>query len=167
MMASRTLSPDFCLGKVAVGAADECWPYIGRDFVKSGNGACTYGRIKVNGKRVRAHRLAWEQSFGPVPSGMYVCHHCDNPLCCNPAHLFIGDAVANNHDKMAKGRARSALGEKQGNSKLSDAAAIEVARRARAGEPHKVLAAEYGISMPLVSVLKHGKSRGWLVGVPQ
>ena len=77
------------------GGPDACWPWQGARLPRG------YGKMTGAGY---AHRIAWELENGPVPAGMYVCHHCDNPPCCNPAHLFTGDAAANNADMDAKGR---------------------------------------------------------------
>jgi hypothetical protein len=53
---------------------------------------------------VRAHKIAWILTYGPVPKGLCVLHHCDNPPCCNPEHLFLGTHADNTADMMAKGR---------------------------------------------------------------
>lgn len=71
-----------------------------------------YGQIGVDGKRFKAHRLAWELANGPIPTGLSVLHHCDNPPCCQtdptegyPAgHLFVGTSADNTADMIAKGR---------------------------------------------------------------
>lgn len=68
----------------------ECWNWTG---ATKGKG---YGSFWLGGKPVRAHRVAWEFTHGPVPSGLFVLHRCNNRLCCNPGHLYLGD----NEDNM-------------------------------------------------------------------
>lgn len=64
-----------------------------------------YGIVSICGQRFRVARLSWEIAHGsPVPPGMLVCHHCDNPPCFSPAHLFLGDHSANAKDAFRKGR---------------------------------------------------------------
>jgi hypothetical protein len=63
-----------------------------------------YGVITVGGKAEGAHRAAWTAFNGDIPAGMFVCHRCDNPLCCNPNHLFLGRHEDNMADMMSKNR---------------------------------------------------------------
>lgn len=81
-----------------------CWEYQG---ARTTNG---YGSIGTGGrgKSGKAHRVAYALFRGPIPDGMNVCHHCDNPPCCNPEHLFLGDDAANAADRESKGRNRPA-----------------------------------------------------------
>ena len=72
-----------------------CWEWTGK---RVGRG---YGGYGNNG---RAHRLSASAFLGVNIQGRYVCHHCDNPPCVNPNHLFVGDAAANVRDCIAKGR---------------------------------------------------------------
>ncbi len=78
--------------------SDGCWEWTGL-VNESG-----YGRIYVYGRVDRAHRLSYRIHLGPIPKGMFVCHHCDNPPCCNPSHLFLGTHMDNMRDATAKRR---------------------------------------------------------------
>lgn len=85
--------------KVDKRGPDECWPWLGAT-----NGNMGHGQLTVAQRRHYAHRAAWELAHGPIPPGFFVCHHCDNPPCCNSAHLFLGTARDNAQDMVAKGR---------------------------------------------------------------
>jgi len=93
-----------------------------------------YGQMKFeNGPKratFRAHRVAYELAHGPIPEGMFVCHSCDTPLCCNHEHLFLGDARANNDDMKDKGRRR-----KPGQSEKQ----AEILRLLMAGRPRSFI----------------------------
>lgn len=76
-----------------------CWLWTGTPDDKG------YGRVGYLGHaRVGAHRVAWAMTHGGLLPSEWVLHHCDNPPCVNPAHLFLGDALANNRDRHTKGR---------------------------------------------------------------
>lgn len=78
------------------GGPDACWPMLGTRG--------DYGRVLSGGRRVGAHRWAWEQAHGPIPVGMVVMHGCDNPPCVNVAHLSLGTQMENIADRVRKGR---------------------------------------------------------------
>lgn len=64
-----------------------------------------YGQIGGENRQLKyTHRVAWELTYGPIPDGMLVCHSCDNPPCCNPRHLFLGEPIDNTIDMISKGR---------------------------------------------------------------
>lgn len=94
--------------KVRIGKPDECWPWQGARL-PARDGRLPYGTFDMGSGRAdrqctTAHRVAWILTSGPIPDGLLVCHHCDNPPCCNPAHLFLGDQSANMQDCVAKDR---------------------------------------------------------------
>jgi hypothetical protein len=84
--------------KIETGADWECWLWTGSRDDRG------YGRLSVHNVPELAHRLVWEYSYGPVPEGLCVLHHCDNPPCCNPDCLFLGTRKDNNDDRDDKGR---------------------------------------------------------------
>lgn len=63
-----------------------------------------YGAIMWKGIKTQTHRLAWKLEYGSIPDGKQVLHKCDNRICVNPEHLFLGDYYDNNHDKINKDR---------------------------------------------------------------
>jgi len=82
-----------------VAKSDGCWLWTAH-VNRTG-----YGHFALSRSRGRsAHRVSHELNIGPIPSGMLVCHRCDNPRCVRPDHLFLGTPSDNMHDKVAKGR---------------------------------------------------------------
>lgn len=77
-----------------------CWYFTGTK-TPEGYGKLWDTELKEMG---RAHRMAYELYVGPIPDGLQVCHHCDNPSCVNPQHLYLGTNDDNIRDKMQKGR---------------------------------------------------------------
>lgn len=77
--------------RVKVQGINECWPWMGRMW----NG---YGLMEIDGRQIKAHRLALFLETGVDPAPLYACHHCDNPRCCNPKHLYKGSHADNMRD---------------------------------------------------------------------
>ena len=73
-----------------------CWLWI-NSGIQGG-----YGRIKISGKNILAHRYSYERFVGPIPTGTLVCHRCDVPPCVNPDYLFLGDDMANSVEKLLR-----------------------------------------------------------------
>jgi hypothetical protein len=85
-----------------VDKSGDCWVWTGP--LRRGG----YGEFfPRQGVHYGAHKWAWEQVNGPVPDGLFVCHHCDNPPCVRVEHLFVGTPKENNHDMWKKGRGSS------------------------------------------------------------
>lgn len=92
---------------------DTCWLWTGSVQGK-------YGTFWCQGKNQGAHRYSYTHFIGEIPNGMSVCHRCDNPICVNPDHLFVGLPVDNTRDMLDKGRGRWPSGTDHHLAKLSD-----------------------------------------------
>lgn len=133
--------------KIQVGRDADCWPWKGQEG---------YGRCKIDGRLYSPHRLAYELVNGPIPEGSgyhgtVVRHRCDNPACCNPAHLQIGTQSENMLDMVARGRVDFS---KDCGRKLTPEQAAKIRSDPRSG---RVIAAEYGIGKSQVQRIKSGE----------
>ncbi len=127
-----------------------CWLWTGSPE-KDG-----YGRMRVNGKRPKAHRYSYETFVGEIPKGMSVLHKCDVSCCVNPNHLFVGTHEDNMKDQKNKGR--TLYGEKGTNVKLKEADVYNILSAIKNGEPQLKIANRFGISQASVSLIKTGKN---------
>lgn len=94
-----------------------------------------------------AHRISWQLHFGPIPLGMWVLHHCDNPPCVRPDHLFLGTHPENMADRMAKGRnvLSGGKGERQRSARLTERQVAEIREWAANGVSYHALARLSGV----------------------
>ena len=131
-------------GLVAKAGDHDCWLWQGSKLHYG------HGRFAIGGRKyVRAHRMAYELTYGPVASDIMVCHRCDVPACVNPAHLFLGTNADNMRDASLKGRmhgkltpdAVCALREEWNSSNLTA----------------KQLGRKYGVTGSQVSLIARGK----------
>lgn len=124
-----------------VDKTDGCWLWTGRPLADG------YGQF---GGR-RAHRVAWELTYGPVQRGLCVLHHCDTPLCVRPSHLFDGTKRENSRDMARKGR--------QWKQKITPSTAAQIRAAYERGVTRQVdLAARFGVDQTTISrvVLRRG-----------
>lgn len=135
-----------------------------------------YGRFTFKRQQQLAHRAAWRLFRGELPADLCVLHHCDNPPCVNPEHLFLGDRGDNARDMAAKGRQwlqasperraetfacpaeRKARGSGHGNAVLTEAQVLAIRQRVSRGERGKHLAAEFHCSTSLISAIVRGQA---------
>ena len=147
--------------KVKIG--DGCWEWT------AGKNSYGYGQFRIGKATIGAPRVAWVMQNGPVPAGLFVCHHCDNRACVRPSHLWLGTNADNTADKMAKGReARGAMmepknrarGVRHGRAKLSEAQVVEIRTRSAAGHrQNAAIAREFGVATTTVHSIV--KRRRW------
>lgn len=130
---------------------DACWVWPGAHNRRG------YGHMTFRGKTIATQYIAFEEANGPVPAGMCVMHTCDNPPCCNPAHLKLGTVLDNNADKVAK--LRHCYGANHNKARFTEQQVLEIRRRADAGETRAALAREFGVGYGAIDAI--AKRRTW------
>lgn len=134
-------------------AIDGCHYWTARCF---DNG---YGQFKVNYKNLKAHRASYMFYKGEIPSGMIVCHSCDNPKCVNPDHLFLGTNKDNYNDMVKKGRKWPiTYGEDAHHTKLNEGQVKEILSLKGVLSQSKI-AKKFGVSQGNIWWILSGK--GW------
>lgn len=131
----------------------ECWLWLGPTA-----GSNRYGQLRFRGRTIRAHRLAWELTNEPITEGMSVCHRCDQPLCVNPNHLFLGSHAENMHDMAAKGRATKRRGADVHGARLDESAVRAIRALNAVGVSQRELARQFGVSQHAVWGVVHRKT---------
>ena len=146
-----------------------CWVWTGTSRPAG------YGVFKFGSQRYMAHRISFLIHHGYHPRGL-VCHHCDNPSCVNPEHLYDGDHLTNTRDMIMRGRVRGQVPAfvppsepdnpyvrkidiKRINKKtrLTETEVQEISRRieARRASTNINLAKEYGVSVSVIATISH------------
>jgi hypothetical protein len=132
------------------GGPDACWPTTQS---RDSNG---YGRIRFVSCSYAMHRLVYELVHGDIPPDMLICHTCDNPPCCNPAHLFVGSQYDNAMDRERKQRLNHPRGESHAGTNLTEAQVLEIRSR-WPGEKQSDIGADYGVGQATVWRIIHKK----------
>jgi hypothetical protein len=154
-------TPDVLWSKVDKKGEDECWNWLG---YKNNEG---YGRTWINDRGYYAHRVIFNLAFPGVielnaPKSTddvgFLLHTCDNPSCCNPKHLWVGNHADNMADKVAKGRSPDFSGDKGPRAKLSMSQAREARELRKNGMSTRDLAKKFGLSLPSMKTLIRGDS---------
>jgi len=141
--------------KVEKRGADDCWPWLA-----GCTGSYGYGVLKAQGRYLRAHRLAYILTHGPItPVNRVVRHTCDNPPCCNPSHLLLGTQVNNAEDRETRGNhGNHARGADHPRARLRPADIPKIRKRLKAGEPQAVIAEDYSVCQSTIGDIKLGKT---------
>lgn len=131
--------------------ADGCWNWSGTKQ--------RYGRMKIGNRMQLAHRVSWEIHRGQVPDGLCVLHRCDNGICVNPDHLFLGTHTDNMRDRQEKHRWEPPrlVGELNPCAKLSLGKAEEMRTLYRLGMLQREIGNKFGVTQGAVSEVIHKK----------
>lgn len=138
---------------IKINPITNCWEWQGAT-------AKGYGIIKLDGRNIKAHRLMYFFFIRSLLPHEWVLHRCDNPLCCNPDHLFHGDAKDNAQDALKKGRLKNYLkkGEENRGAKLTDMKVLWARREHKKGRSVKQLASYLGVSLSTMYDVLLGKT---------
>lgn len=135
--------------------SDGCWEW------QAALGHFGYGMFQYKDKNVGAHRFAYEATKGPIPTGKFVCHSCDNRRCVNPDHLWVGTPADNTKDRDAKGRhwTYGHRGETNTNAKLDWEKVESIRSLYVTGKySHRDLSAMFGVSCGAVSCVLENRT---------
>jgi hypothetical protein len=153
-MSGRRVTPEVFWSYI--NKTDECWNWLGCVDRNTG-----YGKLSFNGRKNSSpHRVAYELTFGIIPIGMWVLHKCDNRICCNPSHLFLGTSEDNINDMLNKGR--NPIGEKVGTSKLTKEEVVSIKEMLGDGMKHIDIARMFGVKKVTISAIATKRNWAWV-----
>lgn len=146
MKSPRRSMTDRFWSHVLVGQSDQCWPWSGyRDRFGHGQFAVHHRKI------VAAHRFALATRQVQPFDGACALHHCDNPPCCNPKHLYWGTNADNVRDRVERGR--NLRGEAHGRAKLTEEQVRQIRLSVANGHSQKAMAQVYGVRRSTVQLI--------------
>ena len=143
--------------KIEIRGENECWLWEGTVSrpTKSKKNPLPYGMVQFAGVVRIAHRLIWASINGRIPDGLVIRHTCDNPRCCNPAHLLSGTYADNARDMISRHRA-DRNGERNNQAKLTNADVIQIRELLAQGVDRRIIAPQFGVTPTSISNIKHG-----------
>lgn len=128
---------------VVVEQENGCWV---PKYHRANKGATAYRVLKRFGRRnTHVHRLMYQFYYGEPAPGKLILHHCDNPPCCNPEHLYAGDHADNTRDKVSRGRMNPVRGERCNFSKVTGEQVREIRRLRELGHTYPFIAKRFGL----------------------
>jgi len=132
-----------------------CWGWTGCAPANPG-----YGQFRSRMKLIRAHRASWIIHYGDIPKGIQVLHKCDNRICSNPEHLFLGTQRNNMRDAIDKGRhpTMGAIGESNHMAKLTRDDVIEILRLISQNVQQSKIAKQFNVHPTRISDIKLGRT---------
>jgi hypothetical protein len=144
--------------KVKILGPEDCWEW------QASKDQDNYGLVRIDGSCLKAHRVSWQLTYGLIPKGLFCCHHCDNPSCINPGHLFLGTNQDNMTDMSLKGRSTKGQcfirGCEHGRHKLTEEQVLEI-RKLHSLESHlsqAKLAVMFGVAATTINdIVSHRK----------
>ena len=121
-----------------------------------------YGRLKINGVFVTAHRISWAYHTRQDPTGLMICNRCDNRGCVNPDHLYVGTDADLLQVKRERGRSGNGglSGERNPRAKLTEMSVLKIRQRIAAGAYNVDIAKEFGVTHSMISAIRRGKAWG-------
>lgn len=154
----------------AVKQDNGCWIWQGAVGGHKTGSRHQYPSVHYRGETARGNRIVYQLTYGEIPKGLLVCHSCDEPLCINPKHLFLGTQQHNMRDAALKGRVKvpGLKGEEHANAKFTDEEVIQLRKDYQQGKfTYRGKAEELGINRTTLGRLLSGATYSYLPLYPR